>query len=123
MKLPMYAYSTMLEQDYVKAMPLSSFYGLFRKTSVPSYSLRSSPVSSPAESSPLLEAYEVVSRFHRSNWISAANPSMPSFDTNQHKRQCDKSDQQSEDTVLAIWAKYRQLEHCAWWSLSHCFGT
>lgn len=118
----MYGYSALREQSNVKTMPLNNFYGLFRTNGVSSRSVRSSSTSSVTETSPLLEAYEIVSRFHRSNWISAANPSLPSFDTNQRKRRSEKLDLQTEDTVVAVWTNYRQLEHCAWWSLSHCFG-
>src|ERR1700741_1740296 len=115
-------------REGTRITPLQNFSQLFRAIGLTStHSLHTSALlsldSASIESTSLHEAYEIGSKFHRWSWVSAATPSMHNLDVDQSKEKLKQRAQlKEEETILSIWSKYRQLEHCSWWALSHTFG-
>jgi hypothetical protein len=125
--------SISLEEDsssgksQVELMPLHCFNRLFRSIGVSDHipSQKAFPASNnptTPESESLHGAQEIVSRLQRWSWISATNHSLHTLDTNHSQEKSKQKASMRDNTVLFLWTKYRQLEHCSWWSLSYTFG-
>jgi hypothetical protein len=125
--------SISLEEDsssgksQVELMPLHCFNRLFRSLGVSDHvpSQKDFPPSSnptTPESESLHGAQEIVSRLQRWSWISATNHSLHTLDTDHSHEKSKQRASMRDNTVLFLWTKYRQLEHCSWWSLSYTFG-
>lgn len=67
-------------------------------------------------------ANEIVSRLQKWSWIASSGPSLQNMDLEGQSEKAKQKASVNSDAAMSLWTRYRQLEHCSWWSLSYTFG-
>lgn len=105
-------------------MPIHYFNKFVRShgiaTELFSTTTQSETVSQQAGS--LQGANEIISRFQKWSWIASSGHSLQNMDLDGQSEKAKQKAGASSEAAMSLWTRYRQLEHCSWWSLSYTFG-